>query len=75
MLRKILIYMVGFIMLFLVVGICMQYYISQPLEHSQLVCHKGRLLAQVAGEGTVYTRIKEFSCDYEKGMLIIEEKS
>jgi len=53
----------------------MQYYISQPLEHSQLVCHKGRLLAQVAGEGTVYTRVKKFSCDYEKGMLIIEEKS
>jgi hypothetical protein len=47
----------------------------QSFEPESLVCHKGRLLAQVEGEGTVYTRMRGFTCDYEKGMLIIEEQS
>jgi hypothetical protein len=75
MVSKILSFFVLLIILFLLVGIGIQYYIIQPTEPDSLVCHKGKLLAQVEGEGTVYTRIKKFSCDYEKGMLIIEEQS
>jgi hypothetical protein len=74
MLRKIMNYMIGFIMLFLVCGIIAQYYISQPTEPEELICHKGRLLARVGDDGTVYTKVKEFTCDYQKGMLIIEEE-
>lgn len=73
--KKILGIVVLFIMMVLCVGIVLQYYVTLPKEPQKLVCHKGKLLAQVEGEGTVYTRIQKFSCDYEKGMLIIEEKS
>lgn len=75
MVSKIMSYLVLIIMIILIIGIVLQYYVSLPKEPQKLVCHKGRLLAQVEGEGTVYTRIKKFSCDYEKGMLIIEEQS
>ena len=68
-------FLIPCVMIFLIVGISVQYYITMPIEPESLVCHKGKLLAQVEGEGTVYTRIKKFSCDYEKGMLIIEEQS
>ena len=75
MVSKIFSFVVLLLILFLVIGIGIQYYITQPIEPDSLVCHKGKLLAQVEGEGAVYTRIKKFSCDYEKGMLIIEEQS
>jgi len=75
MVSKILSYFVLVIMILLIIGIVLQYYVSLPQEPQKLVCHKGRLLAQVEGEGAVYTRIKKFSCEYEKGMLIIEEQS
>lgn len=74
MLSKCIKYLVAFIMVFLVFGIALHYYISYPQEPEELVCHKGRLLAQVS-PGTVYTKVKGMSCDYEKGMLIIEEQS
>ena len=75
MVSKIMSYLVLIIMIILIIGIVLQYYVSLPQEPQKLVCHKGRLLAQVEGEGTVYTRIKKFSCEYDKGMLIIEEQS
>jgi len=75
MVSKILSYFVLVIMILLIIGIVLQYYVSLPQEPQKLVCHKGRLLAQVEGEGTVYTRIKKFSCEYDKSMLIIEEQS
>jgi len=75
MVSKILSYFVLVIMILLIIGIVLQYYVSLPQEPQKLVCHKGRLLAQVEGEGAVYTRIKKFSCEYDKSMLIIEEQS
>jgi len=75
MVSKIMSYFVLIVMIFLIIGIVLQYYVSLPQEPQKLVCHKGRLLAQVEGEGTVYTRIKRFSCEYDKSMLIIEEQS
>lgn len=74
MLGKILKFMVGLFMACLVIGISFQYYISQPIEPQQLVCYKGRLLAQVGDVGAVYTKIKGLTCDIQKGMLIIEEQ-
>lgn len=75
MVSKILKYLIPLVMIFLIIGIVLQYMASIPIEPQSLVCHKGRLLAQVGDEGTVYTRVKQFTCDYERGMLIIEERS
>jgi hypothetical protein len=72
MVRKILSYLVPIIMLLLVIGIALQYYISS-YEPEQFVCHKGKLLMQI--EGTMYTKAKGVSCEFEKGMLILEEQS
>lgn len=74
MVSKILSYLVFTIMIFLIIGISLQYYASQPQEPKRLMCHKNRLLALVDGEGTVYTRIKNITCEYNNGMLIIEEQ-
>lgn len=74
MLSKIIKFAVPIIMLCLIIGIVLQYYISMKLEPQTLVCHKGKLLAKIDNEEAVYTRMKKLSCDYEKGMLIIEEQ-
>ena len=74
MIVKCIKYLVILLIILLIIGIVLQYYVSLPKEPQKLVCHKGRLLAQVEGEGTVYTRIKKFSCEYDKSMLIIEEE-
>lgn len=74
MVKKIMSYLTALIIILLIAGIVLQYYVSRPLEPQRLVCHKGKLLVQVEGEGTVYVRIKRFSCDDERGMLIIEEQ-
>ena len=75
MLSKIWSYVLLIIVVFLIIGILLQYYMALPVEPKELVCHKGKLLAQVKDEAFVYTRIRKFSCDYDKGMLIIEEQS
>jgi hypothetical protein len=62
-------------MIILVIGISLQYYVSQHNEPKRLMCHKSKLLALVDEEGTVYTRVKNVTCEFEKGMLIIEEQS
>jgi hypothetical protein len=72
MVSKILSYLVPIIMLFLVIGIALQYYISS-YEPEKFVCHKGKLLMQI--EGTMYTKAKGVSCEFERGMLILEEQS
>ena len=75
MVSKILSYFLTFVVIFLIIGIAVQYYISQPKKPQSLICHKGKLLSQVGDEGTVYTRIKGLSCEFEKDILIIEEQS
>ena len=72
MISKILSYVVPLIMIFLIIGIVLQYYISS-YEPEQFVCHKGKLLMQI--EGTMYTKARGVSCEFDKGMLIIEEQS
>jgi hypothetical protein len=75
MLKKIMNYLVLCVMLILIIGISFQYYISTDKEPELLVCHKNRLLSRVGDFEAVYTRIKGLSCEYDKGMLIIEERS
>jgi len=75
MVSKILKFMVGFIIIFLLFGIVVQYYACQPVESKELLCHKGKLLQRIGEDGNVYTKVKGLSCEYEKSMLIIEEKS
>ena len=74
MLMKIIKILIPCIMLLLIIGISLQYYVAVELPPDSLVCHKGKLLSQVGDDGKVYTKVKNFTCDYEKGMLIIEEQ-
>jgi len=60
-------------MLFLVFGIVVQHLVTQPEDPKKLVCNEGKLLSQVTGQGSVYTRVNGLSCAYEKGILIISD--
>ena len=60
--------------IFLIIVLLLNYYILQPIEYKELVCHKGSLLQKIGEDGNVYTRVKGLSCEYDKGMLIIEEQ-
>jgi len=75
MLSKIWSYFVALIILLLIIGIALQYYISKPIETKELICHKNRLLHKIDDGESVYIRIKGISCEFEKGMIIIEEQS
>ena len=75
MLSKIWSYFVALVILLLIVGIALQYYISKPIETKELICHKNRLLHKIDDGESVYIRIKGISCEFEKGMIIIEEQS
>ena len=63
------------IMILLIIGIVLQYYVSINLQPESMICHKGKLLMQLQEGESVYTKAKGVSCEFEKGMLIIEEQS
>jgi len=67
--------LVASIILLLIIGIGLQYYISKPIAPKDLVCHKGKLLHKLDVDENVYLKVKGISCEFEKGMLIIEEQS
>ena len=75
MLSKIWSYFVALVILLLIIVIALQYYISKPIETKELICHKNRLLHKIDDGESVYIRIKGISCEFEKGMIIIEEQS
>jgi hypothetical protein len=62
-------------MIILIIGIVLQYYVSINLEPDSMVCHKGKLLLQLEEGQAIYTRAKGVTCEFEKGMLILEEQS
>jgi len=62
-------------MFFLTFGIFIQHHVSKPNPPKKLLCNEGYLLSQVDGSGSVYTRVGGLSCNYDKGTLIISEKS
>ena len=72
--KKILTWMITIFSIVLVCGIVLNYYI-QKQEPENIVCHKGKLLIQMAEGAAIYTRVRGLSCEYEKGRLIIEERS
>jgi len=74
MVSKILSYIVALIILFLIFGIGLYYYASEPIESKEVLCHKGKLIHRLGDDGTVYIKIKGVSCVFEKGMIIIEEQ-
>jgi len=74
MVSKILSYVVALIILFLIFGIGLYYYASEPIESKEVLCHKGKLIHRLGDDGTVYIKIKGVSCVFEKGMIIIEEQ-
>ena len=75
MVSKIMRFLIPIIMIILIIGIVLQYYVSINLQPESMICHKGKLLMQLQEGESVYTKAKGVSCDYEKGMLIIEEQS
>lgn len=75
MVSKIMKYLIPIIMIILIIGIVLQYYVSINLQPESIICHKGKLLMQLQEGESVYTKAKGVSCEFEKGMLIIEEQS
>ena len=71
--KKIIIIVVFVIIMLLCLSIGLQYYISQPIESKEVLCHKGKLIHRLGDNGTVYLKIKGVSCVFENGMIIIEE--
>ena len=61
------------IILLLIIGIGLHYYVSQPIESKEVLCHKGKLIHRLGDNGTVYLKVKGVSCVFESGMIIIEE--
>ena len=68
-------YLVIPIMCFLMFGIFTQHHVSKPNPPKKLLCNDGNLLSQVDGSGSVYTKVGGLSCNYDKGTLIISDKS
>jgi len=74
MVRKTMRYLIGLAILLLAICIGLYYYVSQPLDSKELICFKGRLLHKIDDDENVYVKIKGISCEFEKGMIIIEEQ-
>ena len=75
MTKDVLKYLVIPIMSFLIFGIFIQHHVSKPNPPKKLLCNEGNLLSQVDDSGYVYTRVAGLSCNYEKGTLIISDKT
>ena len=75
MTKDVLKYLVMPIMSFLLFGIFIQHHVSKPNPPKKLLCNEGNLLSQIDGKGSVYTRVGGLSCNYDKGTLIISDKS
>ncbi len=76
MTRDVLKYLVIPIMSFLMFGIFIQHHASKPNPPKKLLCNDGNLLSQIDGSGSVYTKVGDLSCNYDKeGTLIISDKS
>jgi len=74
MVSKIMRYLIPMIMILLIIGIVLQYYVSINIQPDNMVCHKGKLLMQLQEGEAIYTRAKGVVCEFEKGMLILEEQ-
>jgi hypothetical protein len=73
--KKIIIYVILIFALLVAIGISLNYYINRNIEPEELRCYKGKLLIRIEENNHVYSKVNNISCDYDKGMLIIEEQS
>jgi hypothetical protein len=74
MLKKIMIWICSAIII-LLISVYGIYYINIETEPEQMICYKGKLLLQLQDGESIYTRAKGVTCEYENGILIIEEQS
>ena len=74
MVRKTMRYLIVLAILLLAICIALYYYVSQPTESKEVLCHKGNLIHRLGDDGTVYMKVKGVSCEFDKGMIIIEEQ-
>ena len=71
--KTIIKFVVFALIVLLCLGIGLQYYISQPVDTKEVLCHKGKLIHRIGDDGSVYIKVKGVSCVFENGMIIIEE--
>jgi len=60
--------------IFLAFGIYVHYDLIKEQPKPQYMCHKGKLIHKLDDGETVYLKVKNVSCEFEKGMIIIEEQ-
>ena len=73
MIKKIISYLIILFVILLIIGIAINYYVLQPKEFPSEMCWKGKYLIQIEDEGSVYTRMKQFYCEQEGDIIILEE--
>lgn len=71
MIQKILKIIVPLIFILISIGIGLQYYITTKLAPEDLICHKGKLLAQLSDNEPIYTRVKDIHCEIIAGRLVL----
>ena len=54
-------------------GAIINYYITQPKTFPDEMCWKNKYLVRLGDEGSVYTRMKNFACDVDGDIIILEE--
>ena len=74
MLKKTMIWIFSIVCILLIMVYSI-YYINIEQETEEMICYKGKLLLQLEEGEAIYTRAKGVTCEYENGILIIEEQS
>ena len=62
-----------FFIILTAISIGVNYYLSQPKEFPSEMCWKNKYLVRLGDEGSVYTRMKNFACDVDGDIIILEE--
>jgi len=73
--KKILVVVTSIIIMLLFLCLFVNFYVNKQEDLKYLMCHKGRVLHKIDVGETVYLKIKGISCEFEKGMIIIEDQS
>jgi len=73
--KTIIKFVVFALIVLLCIGSSCYYYINQPIDSKEIMCYKGKLIHRIGDDGTVYVKVKNVSCEVDRGMIIIEEKS
>ena len=74
MLKKIMSFLFFMFVMILVIGVTLQYYITIGFKPEDMKCFNGKLGQLISKDNNAYVRVKGLTCEYDDGMLIIEEK-